>query len=52
MMHDVVASNGSLITYRYNGLRRVIRDRDRMGISRKDGDSLQIHALYMTRGNE
>ena len=52
MMHDVVASNGSLITYRYNSLRRVVRDRNRIGTSRKDGDSLQIHALYRTRENE
>jgi hypothetical protein len=44
----LVASNGSLITYRYNSLRRVVRGRDRMGTSRKDGDSLQINALYRT----
>ena len=48
----LVASNGSLITYRYNGLRRVVRSRDRMGTSRKDGDSLQINALYRTYADE
>ena len=44
----IAALNGSLIWYRYNSLRRVVRDRDRMSTSRKDGDSLQIDALYMT----